>query len=1047
MQKDLKAQSTTTNPVTQSTVPVTTTIALADTQTSVLCSSVCLLKTAVAKVVSDVDSATANILFDEGAQRSFISKKLANTLRLTPSQYENISLASFGADASIPQCLDVTTIKVVSCTGEMIPLSVLVVPKIAAPLQCITSSKLQELPYLKNLTLAHPIMKEDSQFDVSLLIGVDHYWKIVEDHVVRGDGPTAVQSKLGYLLSGPLFHSVLSNTATSMHIGIHENDNQTLERFWAIESSGTIPTVKKSDGFMDTYLNSITRREDGSYVVRFPWKEDHAPLPSNYEVCQRRTRSLVRRLANTPDLMKTYNQIIKEQERRGFVEKVSSTLQLGNGQAHYIPHHHVRKESSTTPIRVVYDCSCQMSNNHPSLNDCLEVGPPLVNDLCSILIRFHVHKFGLTTDIEKAFLHVQLHNDDQDFTRFLWLSNPDDPESEFEVYRFKVVPFGSASSPFMLNATLHLHLKSQNLEIADDMLQNIYVDNVISGGTTEESVMQYFRKARAIMSEANFNLRSWASNSPKLQDTVQEERVADTNQVVNLLGLHWDTSTDQISFIPKRIDSATDSAVTKRRVLQCSSRIFDPLGILSPVSIRAKLFMQELWQKNVGWDEPLEQSVRDKWSSIVDDLLKAAHVSISRRYFTTDQDCNIQELHTFADASLKAYGAVVYLQQGSQVSFVIAKTRVAPLNKLTLPKLELMAALVATRLTKFVNNALDGFFHDIPVHLWSDSQIVLHWISQKKPKSQFVSHRVQEITQTFPDTTWNYCPSGDNPADHLTRGTDAKVLESPLWSQGPHWLTDKFKWPQWKQTEALHLQTETTADTDELMSAECVPQTVLTEKVPEAGIHNVLQISNYSSLSKLLRVTAYVLRFINNVRNPLTRNVGVLSTQETNNALSMWIYDCQQTCFHQEYRQLKFKTAKRSSLVRQLRLFLDAEGYIRCGGRIHNAPLSELTKFPFLLPSKHLLTELIINMIHINQLHGGVNSVITAARQRYWIPSIQRVVRSLLKKCVICKRVSGRPYSAPDAPPLPKSRTLCSKPFSVTGVDFTGALFVRSSGG
>ena len=104
--------------------------------------------------------------------------------------------------------------------------------------------------------------------------------------------------------------------------------------------------------------------------------------------------------------MKTYDQIIKEQERRGFVERISSTSQSGNGQTHYMPHHHVRKESSTTPIRVVYDCSCRMSNNHPSLNDCLEVGPPLVNDLCSILIHFCVHKFGLTTDIEKAFLHM-----------------------------------------------------------------------------------------------------------------------------------------------------------------------------------------------------------------------------------------------------------------------------------------------------------------------------------------------------------------------------------------------------------------------------------------------------------------------------------------------------------------------------------------------------------------------------------------------------------------------------------------------------------------
>ena len=250
-----------------------------------------------------------------------------------------------------------------------------------------------------------------------------------------------------------------------------------------------------------------------------------------------------------------------------------------------------------------------MSENYPSLNDCLEVGPPLINDLCSILIRFRVHKYGVVTDIKKAFLHVKLHNDDQDFTQFLWLSNPQDPESEFEIYRFKVVPFGSASLPFMLNATLHLHLKSQNSDTADNTLKNLYVDNLISGGTTEENVIRYFREARDVMSKANFNLRSWASNSPELQTIVQKENIADTSQMVNLLGLHWNTSSDKVSFIPKRIDSTADSAITKRKVLQCSSRIFDPLGVLSPVAIRAKLFMQQLWQKNVGWDEPLEQSV------------------------------------------------------------------------------------------------------------------------------------------------------------------------------------------------------------------------------------------------------------------------------------------------------------------------------------------------------------------------------------------------------------------------------------------------------
>ena len=143
--------------------------------------------------------------------------------------------------------------------------------------------------------------------------------------------------------------------------------------------------------------------------------------------------------------------------------------------------------------------------------------------------------------------------------------------------------------------------------------------------------------------------------------------------------------------------------------------------------------MQELWEKNIDWekdidwDEPLEATMKDKWSSIVDSLQKAIQVTIPRQYFPLDNDSDkVQELHTFADASLKAYGAVVYIQYGSHTTFLIAKTRVAPLIKLTLLKLELMAALVATRLTKFVITSLGGHYHDIPIHLWSDSQIVLH---------------------------------------------------------------------------------------------------------------------------------------------------------------------------------------------------------------------------------------------------------------------------------------------------------------------------------
>ena len=477
--------------------------------------------------------------------------------------------------------------------------------------------------------LAHPITG-DRPFEVSLLIGVDHYWKIVGDHVIRGDGPTAVKSKLGYPLSGPLnLPNHTQEITSTFHISVSPtNIEETIEKFWTIESTGTLSTSPQShDQFTNDYLASIVQEDSGSYVVKFPWKNSHAPLPSNFKICERRTKALTHRLNNMPDLLQVYNDIIKEQESRGFIEKINSSPPTG--PVHYIPHHHVNKDSKTTPIRVVYDCSCQLSDNHPSLNDCLEVGPSLVNDLCSILLRFRVHKIALSTDIDKAILHIKLNANDQDFTRFLWLSDPDDAESDFDTYRFKVVLFGSASSPFMLAATLRLHLSKYNSQIVHNIQQNLYVDNVISGSPTEESAIQYFNEARKIMSDANFNLRSWASNSQHLQTLARDNQVIDENQLVNVLGLYWNTTEDRICFISKPLDSTSSSVVTKRSILQDSSRVYDPLGILSPVTIRAKLLMLELWQQSVDWDEPLDQQMRDKWRDIVTDLQNATAITIT----------------------------------------------------------------------------------------------------------------------------------------------------------------------------------------------------------------------------------------------------------------------------------------------------------------------------------------------------------------------------------------------------------------------------------
>ena len=292
----------------------------------------------------------------------------------------------------------------------------------------------------------------------------------------------------------------------------------------------------------------ISRQADGSYMAQFPWKPNHPPLPTNRALCEKRTRALARRLAMSPDLLNAYNTILNDQERRGLIEKINSPPVTS--RCHYIPHHAVKKDSPTTPIRIVYDCSCHQSNISPSLNNCLQVGAPYLQDLCSIILRFQLHKFAISTDIEKAFLHVRLHADDRDFTRFLWLSDPSDPESELVVYRFCAVLFGATCSPFILNSVIHHHLSHYTSPIAQDMLYSQYMDNIMSGCDTED-VIKYYTISRNITKEAKFNLRSWSSNSELLTAKASQDKVAADSTGVNVLGMKWNVLTDTLSLTPR----------------------------------------------------------------------------------------------------------------------------------------------------------------------------------------------------------------------------------------------------------------------------------------------------------------------------------------------------------------------------------------------------------------------------------------------------------------------------------------------------------------
>ncbi|XP_074657298.1 uncharacterized protein LOC141910505 [Tubulanus polymorphus] len=739
---------------------------------------------------------------------------------------------------------------------------------------------------------------------------------------------------------------------------------------------------------------------------------------------------MIRRLS--PQIRNVYHNIIMDQLSRDFIEEVTDD---DRNIGHYLPHRAVKKESSTTPIRIVYNASLSTAGN-PSLNDCLETGPTLLNDLGSILIRFRLHKFGLSADIEKAFLQVGLHDDDREYTKFLWLTDPKNPESELKTYRFKVILFGVVSSPFILNATVRFHLNNYNNHVSRDLVKNIYVDNAISGCESESDLMKYYTNINSIMKNGGFKLQSYASNSSLLKAKADSDNLSDEKTIVSALGLQWDTVNDTLSFKNKQAFANPD-LITKREIVKAVSSLYDPLGYVSPVHIKSKMFVQQLWTEGYEWDETLPERVVESWISLITELREISEIRVDRRYSKSEAKSEAKyELHTFCDASQLAYGACVYLKRGDQTVLVMSKSRVAPVKKHTIPQLELMAALIGAKLTDYVRNSLITEIVITKCVLWSDSQIVLHWINSEKKLPVFVANRVRQIKSVTTIGRYKYCPTSDNPADMLSRGISCEqITRCTLWWNGPSWLSNG-NYPTCDTIDrAVLLITE--------MDEDKQPDEKICEN-NEVGMCNVIDQNDFTSLTRLLRVTALVRRFIKKLRRE-NHESDEITANEIAECEDLWNKGVQSSYFNDVKVSLEHKSKKRPSLVKKLRLFLE-DDIIRVGGRLHNAPIGYDAKFPILLPHCRY-SELIVLDSHNKVKHLGTESTITVVRQKYWITRVRQVARKLLRKCVICKYITGKPYSLPNCAPLQSSRLKEAPPFTVCGLDFTGALHLRSKSG
>jgi hypothetical protein len=674
------------------------------------------------------------------------------------------------------------------------------------------------------------------------------------------------------------------------------------------------------------------------------------------------------------------------------------------------------------------------------------VGTSLQSELRDILMRWRMHRVCFVADIIKMYLQIMVRREDTDLQRIFWRFSP---EEDLREYRLLTVIFGTASAPFLALRTLKQiaidEASTEEYDHARDIIQNsFYMDDVLSGGDTEEIAIEAKRQLTEVLRRGGFELQKWASNNKTFMNTVEPEKRAknaeigiNSKETIKTLGIAWQSSEDTL-LIMNNVNTLPHERITKRTVLTVIASLFDPMGWLAPSVVMAKIFMQKLWAKRLSWDEELPETLKVEWMKFCKGIKELSKIKLERWIGTANTN-QLVELHGFADASMAAYAGVVYcrvIQSDGRVrvSLVIARTKVAPLKELTLPRLELSAALLLSQLLKRTATAMR--IDSKNTYAWTDSKVTLAWILGDPLKwTTFVKNRVIAINNHI-DTTWSYVNTKENPADPASRGVSPEKLnENTLWFNGPAFLQQK----EWKK-ETGELVDDT--DLEKRKTFKCATLTTVKEKEESF----ILTLANrYSSLRKLVAVIAYCRRWVNLKEK---RNLPTFVThEEREEALTICIKLSQHLEFPEEVEALtNRRPLKKGSRLLSLTPFLDDKGVLRVGGRLKHADLEFLSKHPVIISKRNVLIQLLLYDAHKKTLHGGPQLMTTYLRGRYWLIDAGNTVKSYVRNCFPCAKQKAKTITQLMGD-LPETRVKPSRPFYISGVDFAGPVNVRMSPG
>ena len=753
--------------------------------------------------------------------------------------------------------------------------------------------------------------------------------------------------------------------------------------------------------------NLIYKEAQKRWFTSYPWLCPRSALSKNDGIAYQSLMSLEKNLRRNPDLAQAFLEQIDEMVSRGAAVLLSDEDLSGwEGDYFYLPMVGVKSKSKR--FRVCFDASRKQGSNRTCLNDCLMKGPDrFLNNLLSVIVGFRNGRVGAAADIAKFHNQVYLTEEDMHMQRFLWRRL--DFDAKPVTYAVRVNNFGV--KPANCIATCALRKSADSFEQvypseSEDLKKQTYIDDILTAGDDRESTLTKTSRIDEILDHAGMPAKGWTLSGDQGDDVSIGVDSSELSEKV--LGVKWKPVSDSFSFVVvlgfgdvevrsteefHRLSASL--GLTRRIVLSNVAKVFDPVGFLCPVILEAKLLMRESWcGEAAGWDDKFRGELSEKWLKLFSLLFDLEEVEFSRALWPVDEVVGLPILVVFSDGSALAYGSVAYirwklLSGGVWTRLVMAKSKIAPKNILSIPRMELNGAVLGSRLRNFLVKETSLVFEKV-LHLVDSSTVLgyLHKVSGAfKP---YEGIRIAEIQSggVFMEGRlegWAWIAGEHNPADWCTKSRTAKDLASEFWQSGPDFLRDDEScWPiKWSyrqdklEGEIIKAEKEVHCHVAQVENVDYVARLL----------------TRVSSWKKAVRVFAWMLR----VKSK--RKLAYLSVEELAVARSLLI----------QHAQLQIASELEDGVsgkgrFRKLAPVKHGETW-RVGTRMRlQVPFTLDSELPVIVPDGRLAL-LIMEDCH-RFCHAGQDGTLCRFRaEGYWLVRAGHLAKTVVRRCIPCRKI------------------------------------------